>query len=107
MFSFGFSTLIDLLSWIVLVTLGSKVIATIYLLVVNKTVRDTAGWGAILWWITKITPIIAVPCAIWLAVLAGETRMAWVFAGLGLFAIVAVPLKVRQRRRRIDKKTSV
>jgi hypothetical protein len=64
MITFGFSTLIDLLSWIVAVTLGAKVLATLILLNFDKTVWDQPGWRAILRWSTKITPIIAASCAI-------------------------------------------
>lgn len=62
MMTFGFATLIDVLSWIVVVSLALKVIATPVLLIVNKEKRDQPGRGPTLWRVTKITPIIAVPC---------------------------------------------
>lgn len=101
MLSFGFSTLIDYLSWVVILTLGSKLVATMILLSVGKDVWDRPGWGAILWWVTKITPVIAVPCVIWLAWLQGLTNQLWLFVAMMLFVVVAVPLKIRQRRNRI------
>lgn len=107
MMTFGFTTLIDVLSWIVVLTLGLKVIATLIVLIVDKEIRDQPGWGSALWWATKITPIIAVPCLIWIALLEGETSLAWLFFAVGLFVIVAVPLKIRQRRNRIAKRMSV
>ena len=106
MMSFGFSTQIDLLSWFVVLALGLKVIATAILLAVGKENRDRPGWGATLWWITKITPFIAVPCMIWLAWLQGMISQVWLFLGLMLFVIVAVPFKVRQRRTRIADEAS-
>lgn len=102
MMTFGFSTLLDLLSWIVAVTLGAKVLATLILLNLDKSVWDQPGWGAILWWSTKITPMIAVPCVMYLAWLQGMTDQIWIFVGLMAFIMVAVPLKVRQRKKRID-----
>ena len=101
MMTFGFSTLLDFLSWAAALTLGLKVVATIVLLSVGKDVRDRPGWGAGLWWVTKITPIIAVPCVIWIAWLQNLTGQIWLFAATMLFVIVAVPLKIRQRRTRI------
>lgn len=106
MMTFGLTTLIDILSWIVVLSLGLKVMATLFVLIVNKEMRDQPGWGSALWWATKITPIIAVPCLIWIALLEGETGLAWLFLALGWFVIVAVPLKIRQRRNRIAKRTS-
>ncbi|MFM9851234.1 MAG: hypothetical protein ACKVOJ_00300 [Sphingomonadaceae bacterium] len=106
MFSFGFSTLVDLLSWVVVSSLGLKLIATLYILIVDKEMRDRPGFGSVLWWSTKITPIIAVPCLIWIALLKGETSQAWLFAAMGLFVIIAEPLKIRQRRNRITEQTS-
>lgn len=102
--TFGSSTLIDLLSWIVVLTLGFKAIATLVLLNVSKDVWDQPGWGAVFWWSTKITPVIAVPCAIWIAWLQRLTDLVWVFVALMVFVVVAVPIKVRQRRARMDRR---
>jgi len=99
--TFGFSTLTDLLSWVAAVALGIKVLATAILLIAPADRRDRHGWGAILWWSTKITPIVAVPCVIWVAWHQGMRDALWIFAAVMLFVVVAVPLKVRQRRRRI------
>lgn len=101
MMTFGHSTLLDFLSWTVALTLGVKIVATLILLTVGKDVRGQPGWGAALWWITKVTPAIAVPCAIWIAWAQRLTILMWVFAALMFFVIVAVPLKIRQRRTRI------
>jgi hypothetical protein len=79
MMTFGSSTLLDLLSWIVILTLGLKVVATLILLTVSKDVWDRPGWGAVLWWSTKITPVIAVPCVIWIAWLQRMTNQVWIF----------------------------
>jgi hypothetical protein len=101
MITLGFSTLADVLSWIVVVALGSKVLATLIVLTVDKNMRDRRGWGAALWWVTKIAPLIAIPCMIWLAVLRNDAGATIVFAFLGLFVLVAVPLKARKRKARI------
>jgi hypothetical protein len=106
MFTFGFATLIDLLSWVIVLSLGLKVAVTLYLLIIDKVLRDTPGWGAALWWATKITPIAAMPCLIWIALLEGEAQMALIFLALGLFVIISLPLKIRQRRRRINERMS-
>lgn len=104
--TFGSSTLLDLLSWIVVFTLGLKVIATLVLLNVSKDVWDRPGWGAVLWWSTKITPIIAVPCVICIASLQKMTDQVWTFVAMMVFVVIAVPLKVKQRRARIADRTS-
>jgi hypothetical protein len=103
---FGFATLIDLLSWVIILSLGLKVASTLYLLIIGKDLRDIPGWGSALWWTTKITPIVAVPCLICIAMVEGEVQIAWVFLAIGLFVIIAVPLKIKQRRRRISKRMS-
>jgi hypothetical protein len=83
-----------------------KVLATLIVLIINKEMRDQPGWGSTLWWVTKITPIIAVPCLIWIALLEHETNLVLLFIALGLFVIVAVPLKIWQRQKRIAKRIS-
>ena len=98
---FGFATWIDLLSWTIAGVLGAKVLATVILLAVNRDARDQPGWGSILWWVTKITPLIAVPCLIGLALLERDQSLLQLSLGLALFVIIAVPLVVRHRRRRI------
>jgi len=104
--TFGFTTLIDLLSWTIVFALTVKLIATLIILIVNKEMRDQPGWGSTLWWATKITPIVAVPCFTWIALLEGDTSLVWLSLALGLFVLVAVPVKVGQRRNRIAKRTS-
>ena len=101
MMTFGFSTLLDLLNWVVAITLGLKVVATLILLSVSKEIWDRPGWGALLWWSTKITPVIAVPCVICIAWLQGMTDQVWIFVGMMVFVMVAVPWKIRQRRARL------
>lgn len=101
MMTFGFSTLLDLLSWTVAIALGLKVVATFILLSVRKEIWDRPGWGALLWWSTKITPVIAVPCVIGITTLQGMTDEVWIFVGLMAFVMVVVPWKIRQRRARI------
>lgn len=104
MLHFGFTTAIDLLSWIVALALGSKVVATLIVLLVNKEARDQPGWGSILWWVTKVTPIIAVPCLVWIALLENDRSLVQLFLALGLFVIIAVPLAIGKRRKRITER---
>lgn len=106
MLTFGFSTTIDILSWIVGVALGLKVVATVVLLSVNREVRDQIGWGSALWWTTKVTPVLAAPCLIWIAKLENDAGLARLFFALGLFVAVAVPFKIWRRRRRITGRRS-
>jgi hypothetical protein len=101
MFSFGTSTSSDALSWVIVISLGAKVIATLILLVVDRERRDTPGWGSALWWVTKITPLIAVPAMIALAMSRRDTHLAWAFGALGVFALLAIFHRVRQRSRRM------
>ena len=107
MLTFGFDTLIDLLSWAAVIALAVKILATLFVLTVDKDMRDRPGWGSGLWWATKVTPIVAVPGVIWIAVLQHETGTAWLYGAAGLFVMVAVPLKIQQRRRRIAKRSVV
>ena len=104
--TFGFSTLIDALSWVIVLTLGLKVVTTLVLLSAKKDLRDRTGWGTALWWATKVTPVIAVPCFIWLATLQGATNLIWVGLAMMMFVVIAVPLKIRQRRNRITEQMS-
>ncbi|WP_339543447.1 hypothetical protein [Pseudomonas sp. JAI120] len=101
MLTFGFSTLIDFLSWIAALAIGLKVAATLIVLIVNKDMRDQPGWGSALWWVTKITPIVAGSCLICIALRQRDTGLVWFYCAAGLFVVVAVPLKIRQRRNRI------
>ncbi|TGX54151.1 hypothetical protein E5A73_08500 [Sphingomonas gei] len=101
MLHFGFTTTIDLLSWIVALALGSKVVATLTVLLVNKGARDLPGWGSILWWVTKVTPVIAVPCLVWIALLENDKTLMRLSLALGLFVVIAAPLAIRKRQRRM------
>lgn len=49
MMTFGFTTLIDVLSWVAALALGLEVVATSFVLIVNKEMRDRPGWGSALW----------------------------------------------------------
>lgn len=106
MITLGFTTLIDALSWVIVLSLSLKLIATLILLGVSKDVRDRPGWGSILWWSTKITPVIAVPCMIAVAMLQRMESVVWIFLALMVFVVIAVPLKIRQRRNRIAMRKS-
>ncbi|WP_236697161.1 hypothetical protein [Sphingomonas sp. Leaf257] len=105
LFGFGFSAPIDLLSWVVALMLSAKLIATLVLLLVDRDVRDRPGWGPILWWVTKLTPIIAIPCAVAIALLQRQFDAALLFGAMALFVAIAVPLKVTQRHARIARGT--
>ena len=95
--TFGFSTIIDLLSWATALLLGVKVAATILLLARDKETWFQSKWSAGLWWATKITPFFAVPCMIAIALLQQRIGDAWVYGALMLFVVVAVPIVVWRR----------
>lgn len=95
--TFGFSTIVDVLSWTIALSLGLKVLATIVLLGRDKESWFRARWSASLWWATKVTPFLAVPCMIAIALLQHRTGDAWVYGALMAFVIVAVPIVVWRR----------
>jgi hypothetical protein len=95
--TFGLSTIIDLLSWATALLLGLKVAATILLLVRDKEGRFRSRWSAGLWWATKVTPLLAVPCLIAIALLQQRIGDAWAYGALMLFVVVAVPIVVWRR----------
>ena len=100
------STLVDVLLVAVFSSLALKAAATIVLLSVDKDVRYRPGWGAGLWWTTKVAPFVAALCAIWIGVLDASPLLVAVSAAVTLFAVVAVPIKIRQRRSQIAERTS-
>lgn len=106
MLTFGFTTLIDALSWILVLALSIKLVATVTILLAGKDIRDRPGWGSALWWATKITPVIAVPCFLGLGLLEGDRTMVWLALALAAFVAVALPLKIGQRRNRIAGQTA-
>lgn len=75
--------------------------ATALVLLVDMEARDRPGWGTVLWWVTKTTPAIMAPCLVWIALLEHDRMLVWLFLAFGVFVIVAVPLAIRQRQRRI------
>lgn len=94
---FGFSSLVDLLSWLAVASLALKAGATIVLLR-----RDSRYWfksriNTALYWSTKITPLVAVPCLIAIAVVEHDSRNAWFFAAAMVYVLIAVPLTVWRR----------
>lgn len=95
--TFGMSSLVDLLSWIIVFLLGLKATATVILLR-----RDRRTWferrsGAVLWWSTKVTPLLAVPCMIAIALLEQHMYEVWVYAGLMIFVLITVPIIIWRR----------
>jgi hypothetical protein len=95
--TFGFSTTIDVLSWSIVLLLGLKVAATLLLLTRDKETWFASRWSMGLWWSTKITPILAVPAMIAIALLQQRMDEVWVYAALMLFVMIAVPIVVWRR----------
>lgn len=89
----------DLLIGVVILSMGIKLAATLVLLCADKSVRLRPGWGSILWWATKITPVLAAPCAMEIARRQHNDAMVALFAAMTLFVLIVVPLKIRERRR--------
>jgi hypothetical protein len=106
MMTFGHMTLIDALSWIIVLTLGLKLLATVLLLTIALPTTIYAKARSALWWSTKITPLIAVPCFIWLCACEGMTDYAWLGSALMVFVVIAVPFKIAQRRHRMVRNIS-
>lgn len=105
MFTFRFATLIDALSWALATALAVKLLATL-ILMMNKEMRDRPGWGSALWWVTKVSPVVAVLCFVGIAFIERDKRLALVALPVALFVGVSVPLKISQRRRRIAERGS-
>jgi hypothetical protein len=95
--TFGFASSVDALSWAIVALLGLKVAATLILLG-----RDRGTWfqtraGAFLWWSTKVTPLLAVPCMIAIALISRRPGDAWAYAALMVLVVIAVPLAIWKR----------
>lgn len=95
--TFGFSTPVDLLTWIAMILVGIKAAATVILLSRDRTTWFDGGSGAWLWWSTKVTPFLAVPCLIAIALIQRRQDDLLVWSGLMLFVTIAVPLVVWNR----------
>jgi hypothetical protein len=95
--TFGFSTTIDILSWIAATLLAIKLVATITLLCRNRSTRYETCYGSALWWATKSTPMIAVPCVIVTALIQNNRHDAYIYAGMMLFVLVTVPIMIWKR----------
>jgi len=84
--------------WCVAITLlGLKAVATVILLCRPPAARLADRRGLWLWWSTKITPVIAVPCLIAAALIEDDRGGLWVWSVMMVFVSVAVPIKVWQR----------
>lgn len=99
--SFNFVTLTDLLSWIAMLAVATKVAVTLFVLAVDRDMRDRPGWGSTLWWTTKITPFIAVGALMGIAVIQRDRDLILLYGAAALFVVIAVPWKVHERRKRI------
>jgi hypothetical protein len=95
--TFGFSSVIDLLSWAIVALLGLKVSATVILLRRDKQTWFRHRWSGALWWSTKITPLLAVPCIIAVAMLQYNIGDAWGNAEPMLFVLIALPVVISRR----------
>ena len=92
--TFGFETPVDLLSWSAALLVGIKALATVILLARAPARRLSGAYGVPLWWATKITPILAVPCLIAIATIQRNTGELWAYSALMLFVLVMVPVMV-------------
>ena len=94
------SPLVTLLWTVVILLLGLKVIATLILLPRAPEARLADARGRRLWWATKITPLLAVPCMIAIAWIENDRAGMLVYPLLMAFVVLAVPLVVWRRFRR-------
>lgn len=97
--TFGFSTIVDALSWATALLLSLKVVATVVLLRRDKRTWFQTRWSAGLWWATKVTPFLAVPCMIAIAQLQHRVGEFWAYGALMMFVIVAVQIVIWHRFR--------
>lgn len=88
---------VDLLWGAAILLLGVKAIATLILLPRSPEARLAGRQGRWLWWSTKITPILAVPCLIAIAWIEKDRAGMLVYSLLMVFVLVAVPLVVWRR----------
>jgi hypothetical protein len=97
--SFGFSTLVDLLSWTAVTLLAIKLIATIVLLARGARRHQPlpGAYALPLWWATKITPVLAVPCLIAAALISRRAGDVWVWSAMMVFVAVMVPVMIWKR----------
>lgn len=97
--SFGCSTIVDLLSWTAVILLMIKLIATVILLSRGaRRHQPLPGPFALpLWWSTKITPVLAVPCLIAAALISHRTNEVWLWSAMMVFVTVMVPVMIWKR----------
>ncbi len=100
--TFGFTTAVDFLSWAIAVLLGMKVVATIILLSRERKSWFQARWTLWLWWVTKVTPVFAVPCLFMIGVQLRQSNIMWISVALLVFVLIAVPVKIRSAFYRTD-----
>lgn len=84
----------------VILLLGTKLTATLMLLQRAPESRLASSQGRLLWWATKITPLLAVPCLIAIAWIGEDRAGLLVYPLLMAFVLVAVPLVAWRRFRR-------
>jgi hypothetical protein len=90
--------MIDSLLWTaVILLLGLKLVATLILLRRPPESRLADRQGRWLWWATKITPVLAVPCLIAAAWIEQDRAGMLVYPLLMAFVLVAVPLMAWRR----------
>lgn len=90
--------MIDGLLWTaVILLLGLKVVATVLLLRRPAETRLATRQGRWLWWATKITPLLAVPCMIAAARIEQDRAGMLVYPLLMAFVLVAVPVMIWRR----------
>ena len=94
----GSSLAVPLLGTAAAILLGAKLVATAILLRRNKQERLRSRSGRWLWWTTKLTPVVAVPCMIAVAVLRHRAADAAIYLGLLLFVLIAVPVMIWRNR---------
>lgn len=92
-----------LLGAVVALLLSAKVATTAVLLRRDSATRLYSVSGRRLWWVTKRTPVVAVPCMIAIAAMHGRRDEVAIYAALMLFVIVvwreeSGPWKIRRHR---------
>lgn len=88
------SPLASLLWGLAIALLALKAGATAILLLRPPATRLVSAEGRLLWWATKLTPVVAVPCLIAAALLEHDRAGFWIWSLMMAFVAVAVPIKI-------------
>lgn len=85
-----------LLGAIVVLLLGAKLVATAVLLTKRRESWFSNRTSEVLWWVTKIAPVVAAPCFLGFGLY--QHNDGYVIAAIAMMAFVAVAVPIKIRR---------